>query len=124
MSDKFYFTEEFQDGVLAAMMRHPSKFATLYVLLKPQYFWGVHSTKLCEILLDYHAKYAIFPTFQVIEQFVREHYGRDSEDLAKECVGYVKKIAKVNTRDVNYMSSTSAVRKSIWSVTRPFTTLR
>jgi KaiC/GvpD/RAD55 family RecA-like ATPase len=103
MSDQFYFTDEFQDGILAALIRHPGKFANLHTLLKPQYFWGVNSTKFCEILLDYNAKYGHFPAFQTLEQIIREYYGRENEDLAKECVGYAKKIAKVNTRDVDYI---------------------
>ncbi len=103
MLEQFYFSEQFQDAVLANLLRNASKFSTLVHLLKPQYFWGTHATKLCAIVLDYHAEHGHLPSFQILEDYVRQHYGREAEDLAAECITYVKKIASINTRDWKYV---------------------
>jgi len=105
MADHFYFSETFQDSILACLMRCPSKFIALAHILKPSYFWGVNSTKICEIILDFHAEHKRFPDFGIIEDYVRDHYGRDSQDLADEAIAYVKKLAKANVRNADYIKS-------------------
>lgn len=103
MPELFYFSDAFQNTLLACLMRHPSKFAAVANILEPRFFWGLHSTKLCQILQEYRAKHGHFPTFNVIEDYVKEHYGREQADLAEEENAYVRKLAKLSVRDVAYI---------------------
>lgn len=102
-NDQFYFLEEFQDLILACLLRAPAKFAAIGHLLKPEYFWGNHAAKLCEMLQEYHEKHRTYPAFSAVGQYTADQYGRENTDLAGEMLGYLKKLSKLNTRDWHYV---------------------
>lgn len=103
MAQTFYFQDDFQDLILANLVRNPSRFAALYHLVKPDYFWGNHAAKTCQLLLDYHAEYSNFPTFTSMRNYVIEHYGESAKDLAAEALKYLQKLSTINCRDWRYV---------------------
>jgi len=98
---EYLFTDAFQDVILACMVRHPDKFEAVGSVVLPEYFWGVKSMVVCQVLQAYALKHGFYPTFPVLAEKVYDHYGRDEEEKAAETCEYVKHLETLDTRDVN-----------------------
>ena len=101
MAERYRFTDDFQDLILACMAAHPEKFMAVGAVVEPKYFWSQESAVTCEEMQNYAAVYKTYPTLEVLTQLVVEHYTRDEQDKADEARVYVKKLMKLKTRDVD-----------------------
>lgn len=101
--EPYYYNNEFQDLILAALCKLPSEFAVVHNLIQPEYFWGLHATIVAEQIKDFHADYGNFPNFVELEQFVVDRFPPDEQDKAKEVIDYAEKLRKLKVRNVAYV---------------------
>lgn len=99
--DKYSFSNDFQDLLLACIVRHPDQFALQGEIISPRFFNGSAAFDACYELKDYAKKQSKFPSFTVLGNLVYQRYATRNPDRARECVDYVKKLAKIETSDVN-----------------------
>ena len=103
MNESYYYTNDFQDLILAALCRKPSEFAAVHELLQPEYFFGLEAFVAMEQLKDFHAKWRKFPTFIELGQYVDDRFPPEDKQKAKEVLEYVKKLSKLTVRNVPYI---------------------
>lgn len=106
--EKFNFSSDFQDLILASLCRFPDKFSGVSSILDFSFFTGVNSAAAAKLILDYHEAQGIFPSFTALGQIaVEETRKAASGDFSHDLAEYVKKLSEVVVRDVDY------VRKSM-----------
>lgn len=105
--DKFVLTTEFQDLVLACLLRHPSDMLKYDRVLNPKYFSGVYATEIARCTLDYIAKYDRTPSWAVLGQLVEDAARRldvDSDSAKRETNDYIQRLREMETGDVEYVA--------------------
>ena len=102
--EQFNFSTEFQETVLACMVRHPEKFAFHDDILKPVYFSTTHAYLVCKVLVEYKPKYGRFPSWVTIRQLITDELKRlNQEENAEEYSDYIDKLEDADTGDVDYV---------------------
>lgn len=99
--DKFNFSDDFQDLILACMMRHPAKFALEGEVIAPKLFNGSAAYDACYEIREWMKKHKQFPDFTILGNLVYQRYAMRNPDRAKECVEYVKKLARLDTSNAD-----------------------
>lgn len=102
MSEQFNFSSDFQDLILAALVKYPSKFLAYGNIIDPRYFEGVHATSAARAALKYYRKEGRFPTWRTLEELVADDAKR-MDGNPKEIQEYIVRISKINTTDVDYV---------------------
>jgi replicative DNA helicase len=98
--DKYNFSDDFQDLLLACMLRHQHEFAVQGEIIAPKFFNGAAAFDACYEIKDYAKTYGKFPTFTMLGNLVYQRYATRNPDRAKECVEYIKKLAQIKTDNV------------------------
>jgi replicative DNA helicase len=97
--DKFNFSDDFQDAILACAVRHPDEYHPYLECLKPRFFNGSCAYDTCHEIQELSTKYGQVPKFTTIGNALHTRYASRNPDRAKECVDYIKKLAKLETGD-------------------------
>lgn len=99
MVESFNFSDDFQDKVLACMIRHPEQFDTAGELIKPTYFNGSTPVEIVFRIKEYTKQYGHTPDFSVLADFCVSKLERSNPDKARESFDYVIRLAGVDTTE-------------------------
>ena len=99
MSATFNFQDDFQELLLASMIRKPGEFAFVGPAVKPSYFTGVQATVVAKCIMSYSAKYSRYPGFSALKQVVADEVARLPDADARMAIDYVDKISLAPTED-------------------------
>lgn len=102
MAEQFNFSADFQDLVLACLIKYPKKFMAYGNIIDARYFEGVHATSACRAALKYYKKEGKFPTWRTLEELVADDAKR-MDGNPKEVQEYIVRLSKINTGDVDYV---------------------
>lgn len=104
--EEFDFSNNFQDLILACLIRHPDKFYRFGTIIKSKYFMGVQATIVARSAIEYFEKYGRFPGWEALEQVcLNELEEKDQEDRGKEMQDYIGKLAELSTNDVEFVTN-------------------
>jgi replicative DNA helicase len=104
--EHYNFSSDFQDMLIAAMVRHPDKFIGVQSALSYTYFTGLNSGTAAKLMLEYAQKYSVFPSFTALGQLAYQHAKQSaSEDFTHDLTEYVKMLSEIVVRDVDYIQS-------------------
>ena len=95
----YNFSLEFQDAILACLIRYPEEFYGFGEIIKPEYFTGSAPVEVIFGLNDYRKQYNQYPTFSVLANFVFTKMARANPDRANELIEYVDKISQIDTSE-------------------------
>ncbi len=96
---KFNFTNEFQDMLLACVIRMPLEFWTYTDIIRPEYFNGVDAFETAFALDLYIRKYGKYPNFSTLCNLLYTKFERTNSDKASELVDYVIKLTELDFAD-------------------------
>lgn len=99
----YHFDTDFQDLILACMIKHPERFAAVGDIVLPEYFYGVQSMRVCKAMHAYFQKAGHFPVVEALGNFVFDLESRDDHEKARQAKAYVLKLGAMDTRDVDYV---------------------
>jgi hypothetical protein len=94
--EKFNFSDDFQDMLLACMVRHQMFEGGI---VQPTFFNGTAAFDACYEIKEYEKKHCRFPTFTILGNLIYQRFAMRNPDRAKECVEYIKKLARIDTSD-------------------------
>lgn len=97
--ETYNFTNDFQDAILACLIRHPDEFYAFGEIIKPEYFSGAAANEAVHRALEYKRKYGKFPNFGTLANFAFHKAARVNVDHANETLDYVEKLAEIDTSD-------------------------
>lgn len=99
----YNFSTDFQDELLACMIRHPELFMGISEVIDYGYFTGTNSQLVCKQLQDFYEKHNTYPNFAQLATLVT-HATRQSGDAEKsvEVTAYVQKLSEVSLRAKEY----------------------
>jgi KaiC/GvpD/RAD55 family RecA-like ATPase len=103
MEKSFEFREDFQDLLLACMMREGEHFIYVAPAIKPKYFTGVQPTLAAECMLDYWMQYLRFPAWEVLEQLLDEATRQMPDADTNLAIEYMRKLRRMDVRDWEYV---------------------
>lgn len=105
MSDTFSTGEDFQELLLACILRHPDQFAAYVPVIKPGFFTGVQSTLVARCMVDYYRERSRFPSFTVLRELaVSAAKGiTDNAQHAALVKDFVDKVERHNTGDYQFV---------------------
>lgn len=99
----FHFDTDFQDLILACMIKHPERFAAVGDVVRPEYFYGVQSMRVCKAIQTYNDKHNFFPAFEALGNYVFDLETKDDQEKARLAKAYVVKLSKMDLRDIDYV---------------------
>lgn len=97
--ETFNFTNDFQDAILACLIRHPEDFYAFGEIIRPEYFSGPAACELAFRLIEYRKKFNKYPNFSTLGNFAFHKAARVNIDHAKETLDYVEKLGQIDTTD-------------------------
>jgi replicative DNA helicase len=97
--ETYNFTDDFQDAILACLIRYPKEFYAFREIIKPEYFSGPSACDLVFRLLEYKKKYSEYPDFTTLANFAFEKATRVNPDQAKETLDYAMRLSGVSTKN-------------------------
>jgi len=97
--ETYNFTNDFQDAILACLIRHPQDFYAFGEIIKPAFFSGPAAFELANRLLEFKKTYGNYPNFSTLGNFAFHKAAAVNIDHAKETLDYVEKLAAVDTSD-------------------------
>lgn len=97
--ESYNFTNDFQDVILACLIRFPEEFYGFGEIIKPAYFNGPSASELVFRLLEYRKKYGKYPNFGTLANFAFHKVARVNIDHAKETLEYVERLANLDISD-------------------------
>ncbi len=99
--ENYNFSDDFQDAILACLIRFPEKFWRFGEIVKPEYFNGPSAIEVVFRLKDHVAKYGTYPNFTTLGNYVFVRTERKNPERAKELIDYVVKLSQVDCADVD-----------------------
>lgn len=99
MLERYNFSDDFQDLILACLIRHPLEFRSFGEIIQPGFFNGPSAIETVIHLRSFVDHYAKYPTFTVLGNYVHQKTSRKNQEKAKELVDYIAKLARVSTED-------------------------
>jgi len=99
--ETYNFSDDFQDAILACLIRFPEKFWRFGEIVKPEYFNGPSAVEVVFRLKDHVAKYGAYPNFTTLGNYVFVRTERKNPERAKELIEYVVKLSQVDCADVD-----------------------
>ncbi len=104
MSEKFNFSQDFQDLLIGCVVKHPQKFLYYTELMKPVYFTGVERVIAMRSIIDYHTKYGRFPSLETFGQIVYDKLIADDQtESVEDAMNYVNRIKSLDVGDSDYV---------------------
>lgn len=97
--ENYNFTNEFQDAILACMIKYPDEFWSFGDIMRPQYFNGVDAAEIAFALKDYVEEFSKYPNFSTLMNWVYQKFERSNSDKANQLVDYVMKLTELDTSD-------------------------
>ena len=97
--EQYNFTNEFQDAILACMIRYPDEFWSFGDIMRPQYFNGVDAAEVAFALKDYVEEFGKYPNFSTLMNWVYTKFERSNADKASQLVDYVQKLIELDHSD-------------------------
>lgn len=95
----YSFPPEFQDLLLACIIRCPAKFLSYQGIIKPQYFQSVPATVTAKVAFDFNQKFGRMPSFGTLFDLVDRESKRVQDSTI---VDYVKKLQELDVGDADY----------------------
>ena len=95
----FNFTSDFQDAILACLIRYPDEFYAFGEIIKPEYFTGPAACELVFRLNEFRKEFDKYPNFSTLGNYAFHKAARISVDHAKETLDYVEKLGQIDTSD-------------------------
>jgi replicative DNA helicase len=99
VTESYNFTQDFQDSILACLIRYPEEFYAFGEIIKPEYFTGPAACELVFRLNEYRTQFNKLPNFSTLGNFAFHKKARVNIDQAKETLDYVEKLSQVDTSD-------------------------
>lgn len=96
---QYNFTPDYQEDLLACVVRYPEKFFGVGQLIKPSFFTGPLAIEVVQRLIEYNKHYGVYPSFTVLGNYAKAKASSAGEEHGKNIVLYV---AKVAARDVTH----------------------
>ena len=118
---QYNFTQDFQDSILACLIRYPQEFYAFGEIIKPEYFTGPAATELVFRWKDYQKNFSKFPNFTTLGNYAFHEAIKVNIDHAKETMDYVEKLAATDTSDkegILAMSIQFASERAIYDAIR------
>lgn len=104
MLERYNFSSDFQDLILACVCRFPERFVGVDTILQSRYFTGVNSGTVAELALEYYKTHSTFPTFTALGQLAARKTKKTFEDdVGVDINEYVRKLSELDCRDVEYV---------------------
>jgi replicative DNA helicase len=104
--EKYPFDTEFQDMLLACIIKHPDKFLYNANTLNSAYFSGAPRVATSRALFKYWRENSCFPKREVLRQVVYDAIARSSESKDEDTIStYVSRLLDMETTDVKYVVS-------------------
>lgn len=97
--ETYNFTSDFQDAILACLIRYPDEFYAFGEIIKPEYFSGAAANETVHRALEYKRKYGKWPNFTTLGNFAYHKAARFNIDHANETLEYIEKLAQIDTSD-------------------------
>src|SRR5574337_251600 len=119
--ETYNFTDDFQDAILACLIRYPQDFYSFGEVIQPQYFNGPAASELTFRLIEFKKKFGKYPTFTTLGNYAFHKASRVNIDHSKEALAYVDKLARVDTSDKDAildMSINFAKERAIYDALR------
>jgi replicative DNA helicase len=99
--ESYNFSNDFQDAILACVIRFPQRFWRVGEIIKPEYFTGPSAVETVFRLKDYVEKYGKYPTFTTLGNYAFTRTERKNAETAEELVKYIKGLASLDMSDVD-----------------------
>lgn len=99
MPDIMKMREDFQDLILASMIKYPSEFMYVTAAMQPKYFSGVLPTLCARAMFDHAKKYNRFPTWEVLQQCLEDETSRMPDAEITGVQDYVNKLKGLDVSD-------------------------
>ncbi len=101
MLEKYNSTPDYQDRILACIIKHPSRFLAYQGVLNSAYFSGIPRIVTAREMFKYIKKYSRFPEWDVLVQRVYDAIERTSESKEEESImDYLKRLRDMDTGDI------------------------
>ncbi len=121
MNERYNFSSDFQDMILACLIRHPNEFWAFGDIIRPEFFTGSAAQSIVYRLNEYRRKYNAYPKFVTLANFAAQHESRNSVDSGNDAYDYVVGLSELDTADrkaVLDMSIKFAQERAIHSAIR------
>jgi len=96
-TETYNFSQDFQDALLACLIRYPDEFYAFGEIIKSTYFTGPAATEVVHHLKAYREKFNECPNFTTLGNFAFHATQRINADHAKETLEYIEKLANTDT---------------------------
>lgn len=97
--ETYNFSDDFQEAIIASLVRHPDEFWTFGQIIKAEYFSGAIPTEVVDGILSFQDAYGKYPNFTTLGNYLFAKNERRNADRARELVEFVEKVSKVDTAD-------------------------
>lgn len=95
----YNFSTDFQDQLLACMIRHPEMFIGMPGVIDFGYFTGTNSQIACKQMQNFFKKHNTYPNFaQLVTLVLQATRQTGDADKSAEIVAYVQKLSEVEIR--------------------------
>jgi hypothetical protein len=98
--ETYNFSDDFQNAILACLVRFPERFSRFGEIIKPEFFNGLSAVEVMYRLKDYVKKYGKYPNFSTLGNYVFVRTERKNPERAKELIDYVVMLANIDCGDV------------------------
>lgn len=96
----FNFTDDYQEAIIACLLRRPQDFMAYGWIVKPEYFHGRSTFLLVTHLQEYLETYGRFPqNFTILANYAHDMVVRKSPEEAEEILNLCARLATTNTED-------------------------
>jgi len=119
--ETYNFTNEFQNAVIACVIRYPDEFWSFGDIMRPQYFNGVDAAETAFALQDYIEEFGKYPNFSVLMNWVYQKFERSNQDKASQLVDYVMMLSELDTADwqgIRKLMTKFATERSLFAALR------
>ena len=102
-ADFFCFRENFQDLVLACMMRKEKRFARVIRCMRAKCFTGVQPALVAKCMLAHFERYKRMPSWESLEQRIDEAIRQLPETKDSLAIDYVRKLRQMDVGDCEFV---------------------
>lgn len=95
----YNFSSDYQDELLATMIRMPDLFIGLDGVIQYGYFTGSNSQIICKLLLEFYKKHSTFPTPAQLSTEAQNHARKSgNNEQATELTSYIQRLSETEVR--------------------------
>lgn len=99
MNESYNATDDYQDMLLASIIRHPASFIGYENVLQWGYFTGVQAQLLAKTILDEAKKSGQVPSFTTVGQMMMDKSSRYGDtEQSVEMASYIQKLSSIQIR--------------------------